>query len=229
MENSKKNLKELQTKVFAAYEDAVKRVGEAVLNFPWENEELYSRWCAQTFYLVGHTTRFLCFTASQFSLKNDDYHKFCLSHLREETGHELLALRDLESFDKDIKDYPSSFEADLMIQSQYYWIQKNPFTHFGFFWVLERISVSYVPQIIPKIQKAHGKGCTQFLDLHAAEDIQHVKSITEKVNQIPAEALEELAKNIEQTGVLYVTMLKNLQNNALYLKNAPKNRSTKAA
>lgn len=218
MDKTLKNTLSPKNKVFAAYEEAVKLVGEAVLNFPWEDEEFYSRWCAQTFHLVAHTTRFLCFTASQFSFKYDEYHQFCLSHLREETGHELLALRDLESFEKDIRDYPASFEADTMIQNQYYWIQKNPFTHFGFFWVLESISVSFVPQIIPRIQKAHGKGCTQFLDLHAAEDIQHVKSITNKVNAIPPEALEELADNIHQTGVLYSSMLTSLQNNSLYNK-----------
>lgn len=213
MKESAKASSILQEKVFSTYEEAVKLVGQSVLDFPWENEELYSRWLAQTFYLVGHTTRFLCYTASQFSHQNDEFHQFCLSHLREETGHEMLALKDLESFGKDIKDYPQSLEAELMIQSQYYWIQKNPFNHFGFFWVLERISVSYVPQIIPRIHSTHGKGCTQFLDLHAAEDIQHVKSITDKVSAFPASALADLERNIHQTGALYSTMLKNLQTN----------------
>ena len=194
--------------------------------FPWENEAVYSAWCAQTFYMVQHTTRYLCFTASQFSFAHQEFHDFCLNHLREETGHELLAKNDLESLDYSLDQLPPTSETQLMIQSQYYLIQKTPFAHFGFFWVLEKLSVEYGPEIIRRVKKAHGPDCLQFMNLHTQEDIGHIREITDKVEKIPTEHLESLRMNIQQTGALYTQMLQTLE---MVYKNDSKTEKRKKA
>lgn len=202
--------KKLVSELNQEFQNAIEQIVTQMKAFPWENEAAYSGWCAQTFYMVQHTTRYLCFTASQFGLEHQEFHDFCLNHLREETGHELLAKKDLESFDRSLDQFPPTPETELMIQSQYYWIQKTPFSHFGFFWVLEKLSVEYGPEIIRRVKKAHGPDCLQFLNLHAQEDIGHIKEITSKVEKIPTGHLHALRKNIEQTGTLYTKMLETL-------------------
>jgi len=190
---------------------SVEQIIQQMKAFPWENQAAYSGWCAQTFYMVQHTTRYLCATASRFTVLEQPFHDFCLNHLREETGHELLAKYDLESFDKTLKDFPPTPETELMIQSQYYWIQKTPYSHFGFFWVLEKLSVEYGPEIINRVKKTHGPDCLQFLNLHVQEDVGHVSEIEHKVDKIPTEHLPALIKNIQQTGNLYSEMLRSLE------------------
>lgn len=194
------------------FEIAIKLTSEGLLSFPWEDKEAYCRWSAQTFYMVQHTTRFLCLTGSKFSLENQKLHQFCLNHLKEETNHELLAKRDLETLGYSLDRLPPSPETEFMIQSQYYWINQTPFAHFGFFWVLEQLSVTCGKQMIERVRKAHGPKCTTFLDLHANEDIEHVKTIFEKVNSFPESELPALINNIRQTGFAYSQMLKTIKN-----------------
>lgn len=191
---------------------AIKRTSdEGLLIFPWENKEFYCRWLAQTYYMVRHTTRFLCLTGAKFSFEDQKLHQFCLNHLKEEAGHELLAKKDLEILGDKLKQLPPSPETEYMIQNQYYWINKTPFAHFGFFWVLEQLSVLCGNQIIERVHKAHGTNCTSFLDLHASEDVKHTKTIYSKVQAFPEHELESLISNIRQTGFAYSEMLKTLQ------------------
>lgn len=192
------------------FDHNIKMVVAQMEAFPWENEEVYCGWLGQTFAMVQHTTRFLCYTASQFSFDAESHHAFCLNHLREEVGHENLAQKDLEDLGSTTKQYPPCLETDLMIQSQYYWISRTPFSHFAFFWVLEKLSTAYGPQAIARIRKSHGPTCASFLELHAQEDVGHVKLIRDKVEVIPTEHLPAVIKNVEQTGILYAQMLKSL-------------------
>lgn len=213
MINRQQLLKELN----ASFQESVSIIDRGFKAFPWEDREAYCRWLAQTFYMVQHTTRFLCFTASQFGIENQSYHEFCLEHLREETGHEILAKNDLETLDDDLKNLPCAFETQFMIQSQYHLIQKTPFAHFGFFWVLEQLSIQCGPYIIDRVHKAHGKNCTTFLDLHAREDVGHVKEIYERVENFPDKELAIIKMNVEQTGWAYSEMLKSVKSNKLIL------------
>lgn len=193
------------------FELAIKQTSEGLLSFPWEDKEAYCRWAAQTFYMVQHTTRFLCLTGAKFSFEYQKLHQFCLGHLKEEAGHELLAKKDLETLGYTLDLLPPSPETEFMIQSQYYWINQTPFAHFGFFWVLEQLSVLCGKKMIERVRKAHGPKCTTFLDLHANEDIEHVKTIYSKVTTFPESELRALINNIRQTGFAYSEMLKTIQ------------------
>lgn len=193
------------------FQAVIKSISGGLLSFPWEDKEAYCRWLAQTFYMVQHTTRFLCLTGSKFSIENQKLHQFCLNHLKEEANHELLAKYDLEVLDYSLDRLPPSLETEFMIQNQYYWINQTPFAHFGFFWVLEQLSVTCGEKIAKLVRKAHGPKCTTFLDLHAREDIKHVKTIFERVRSFPEDELPALINNIRQTGHAYNEMLKTIQ------------------
>lgn len=205
------------------FEVVIQKIIKAADEFPWDNEVAYAHWLAQTYYLVRHTTRFICLTAGHLGLEQEEFHQFLLKHLREETGHELLALNDLQDgLHWSVQDTPERIESQMMLQSQYFWIRKNPFAHFGFFWVLERLSVERGGKIIPTIQKSFGKGTTSFLDLHSQEDITHVQTIFAKVSKIPNQYLQDLNLNIIQTGELYSKMLNEITRMALVVRSKDK-------
>lgn len=209
--NREKMIRDIET----TFQTVIQNIGYEVKNFSWEDREAYCHWLAQTYYMVEHTTRFLCFTASQFEIEYKEFHQFCLHHLKEEAGHEMLAKKDLEILGHSLKNLPATFETQFMIQSQYYWIQKTPFAHFGFFWVLEKLSVEYGADAIRRVHKAHGNRCTAFLKLHAEEDVGHVQEIFDRVKKFPDAQLPSLEKNIAQTGWAYCQMLRSLKSKSL--------------
>jgi hypothetical protein len=193
-----------------AFQSSMEKMIEAIDNFPWESETAYAHWLGQTYYLVRHTTRFLTLSAGHMSIQQDTFHQFFLHHLRDESGHEMLAYKDLESLSWNIGKVPETLEAQLMLQCQYYWLNETPFAHFGFFWCLEKLSVERGRAAMARIAKAHGPQCMSFLELHSDEDIGHVKSIHERVKAIPSEHYPVLVQNIEQTVYLYSNMLQKI-------------------
>jgi hypothetical protein len=193
-----------------AFDISVNQMCSAIDEFPWHDEAAYAQWLGQTYYTVRHTTRFLTLSAGRMTVEQEQFHQFYLHHLREETGHEMLAYRDFENLHWKVEDIPETMEAQLMIQSQYHFLHQTPFAHFGFFWCLEKLSCERGKMIIQKASKAHGPECVSFIELHAAEDIGHVKTIHERVKDIPEADYLDLIRNIEQTGFLYSKMLKEI-------------------
>lgn len=190
------------------------RMIQAINDFPWENEEAYAHWLAQSYYLVSHTTTYLCLTAGAMSMDNPQEHNFLLHHLREETNHEMLAFKDLEMLGWTIDQTPETFEAQMMIQCQYYFISRTPFAHYGFFWLLEKTAAEAGPEAVRRLLKRYGKSAISFLDLHAHEDVEHSREIGEAVAKFPKHVLPLLIRNMEQTGTLYVNMLQGIAKRA---------------
>jgi hypothetical protein len=62
-------------------------------------------------------------TAAKFGVRNGEAHKETLKHLREETGHEKLALNDSRNLGYDVADIPELLETSVLYQTQYYWIE----------------------------------------------------------------------------------------------------------
>lgn len=203
-----------------AFQKASEQMIAAIDEFPWESEVAYANWLGQTYYLVRHTTRFLTLSAGKMSIEQEPFHQFFLHHLKEESGHEMLAYNDLKAMHWKIEDVPETMQAQLMLQCQYHWLNQSPFAHFGFFWCLEKLSVERGQAAMARIKKAHGPECMSFLELHSVEDIGHVVSIHERVKNIPEEHYPSLILNIEQTGYLYDKMLSELASKSMKKKNA---------
>ncbi|MBO9667692.1 MAG: iron-containing redox enzyme family protein [Bdellovibrio sp.] len=200
----------LAEKTQSVFKTESQKMINAFINFPWENEEAYSHWLAQSYYLVRHTTTYLCLTAGGMSFHQPEHHSFLLHHLREETNHEMLAFRDQENMGWTIDQTPETFEAQMMSQSQYYFIDKTPFAHYGFFWLLEAMAAEAGPIALKRLMKTYGKGCVSFLELHATEDVEHSREIAAMVEKFPAHVLPYVIRNMEQTGRLYTEMLENI-------------------
>ncbi|MNJ93380.1 hypothetical protein D3C87_110600 [compost metagenome] len=209
----------LSEKIHQVFERESKKMIAAFIEFPWENEEAYAHWLAQSFYLVRHTTTYLCLTAGAMSYDNPEHHSFLLHHLREETNHEKLALNDQETLGWDLSQTPETFEAQMMMQSQYYFINKSAFAHYGFFWLLEKMAAEAGPVVVQRLRKHYGDSCITFLDLHAHEDVEHSREIGEAVATFPKHVLTHVIRNMEQTGQLYCQMLKGIAEKCRHTKN----------
>ena len=66
---------------------------EFIENLPWENEDFYADYLAQTYYFVCHSTRLLGRSLSYFHVNDkDDLYKRFKDHISEEDNHSTLLL-----------------------------------------------------------------------------------------------------------------------------------------
>jgi hypothetical protein len=200
------NIKEVK-KIF---DKEMKSVLDGIDNFPWHDKKAYCALLAQSYYMVRHTTRFASYAASRIGFENEALHKSLLRHLKEETGHEMLAFNDIKNLEMSVKDCPEMMETKLMIQSQYYWISQSPYTHYGFIWVLEALSVLRGKFMLDKVQSAYKGKCYSFIDVHSEEDGHHVDGIVDEIQKFSPEQIKFVIENVRQTSFLYSQMLKNI-------------------
>jgi hypothetical protein len=180
--------------------------------FPWEDRQAYAQWLAQTYYFVKHTTVFLTLTAAKFGVRNGDAHKGTLKHLREETGHEKLALNDLRNLGYDVADIPELLETSVLYQTQYYWIECfGPISHAGYALMLEGVAALHGEKILKRIEAAHGKNTGSFLRVHVIADDDHFDDGLERLAFAPDADVQAVIGNLTQSAALYLNLLETIQ------------------
>lgn len=180
-------------------------------DFPWENPDCYAHWLAQTFYFTSHSTRLLSLAAARAPLNDNLTHSRFLEHIKEETGHENLALQDLKAMGRDIADYPEFAETKIFYNQQYFMIDRyGPHAFMGWILFLEGVASEVGPQIVEKCQ-AHHKSHTRFLRVHAEEDQDHIKSAFELIEQTKAEENEMFEFNFVTSAQTYLKMFAKIQ------------------
>ncbi|HMN69454.1 MAG TPA: hypothetical protein PKC28_13010 [Bdellovibrionales bacterium] len=202
-----KPLKLKSPELAATYETVMADIYRQIDVFPWHDPHAYAAWLAQSFHMTKYTTRVAALTAGSFSLEEDALHVKGLSHVREELGHEHLALNDLKHMGFKVKDFPEFLQCRLMIQSQYYFIGRHPSAHFGFVLPLETIACERGPKMTEAVQKAHGKLADSFIRIHADVDQGHAVEMIQAINMSPEHVWPMIRENLVQTGVLYNEVL----------------------
>jgi hypothetical protein len=171
--------------------------------FPIQEKSVYAQWLAQTYYFVCHSTRLLALTSARFSHDKNDVHYRFAEHVREERGHEIMALRDLKAIGARIEDFPEFPETQAFYQTQYYWIEHvNPIAFFGYVLCLEAFAICG-SKAFTQAYKSHGEKATSFLILHTKEDIGHVDQAFQQLNGLSAEEKELITKNLKLSAHLY--------------------------
>lgn len=188
------------------FDDSMRELMAAIDKFPWQDEHSYAHWLGQSYYMTRHTTRLASYTASRIGFENEELHKHMLGHLREETGHEQLALNDVKNMDWSINQIPETWPTKLMISSQYHWISQSPYAHFGFIWVLESLASLRGQAILAKVKKRFPESCT-FIEVHAEVDEGHAAQIFNEIKGFKPEEYAYVIETVEQTCRLYSHML----------------------
>jgi hypothetical protein len=104
--STQQQLKELME--FHKYK--MEELSRVVQECPWENEEYYAAWCAQSYNFVCHATRILAACAARLGMEDNELHLRFLDHCQEEKNHEKLYEQDLEFLRRKPEEYYAAFE-----------------------------------------------------------------------------------------------------------------------
>lgn len=187
---------------------ALEKMGKAFDQMPFENAAVYAGWLAQTYYFVCHSTRLLALSASRFDITQDELHYRFIDHCKEEKAHEKIAIKDIEALGFKFENFVELPQTQGFYQSQYYWIERvNPASFFGYILALEGGAIMFGKKLAERTAKAHGKKPTQFLAVHANEDIRHLKKAFEQLKNFDEKTQAVIWKNLETSIGLYISML----------------------
>jgi thiaminase len=192
-------------KEFRKYLD---QIGESLLHFPWEDQDAYASWLAQTYFFVRHTTSMICLSAAKFGPQNRQEHMHAIHHLAEERGHDQLLLNDLKHLGYEIKDFSEEPVTQLFYQNQYYMIEKEgPASHLGYALLLEAAAAQFGPALHDKICRRHGQPAGTFLEVHTKADQDHAKEGLDALLSMEPHHAQSAMKNLRQSALLYEIIL----------------------
>jgi Iron-containing redox enzyme len=190
------------------FDEKVDLIGEALLRYPWDNESAYANWLAQTYHFVRHTTTMIAMSAARFGVHDRPGHYQMIHHLREESGHDLLLVKDLENLGWKIEQFPPLAETRLFYQNQYYMINhETPVSHAGYALMLEGLAAVVAPNIYPKLAKLYGQDTCEFLHTHLTVDQEHYGDGTKELAHLSPSQVESVLRNLEESSLLYTMIL----------------------
>lgn len=177
-----------------------------------KDPEIYSRWLAQTYYFVSHSTPLLGYALPY--LKNRDLQHHFEHHMGEEERHDLMAKKDLEKMGYSLSDIPEYSETQAFYQSQYYRINFEGGTSLlGYILFLEGVAVSWGREGFDQIKDVH-KGSTLFLKVHAEEDPHHVLQAIKAIESLSSPQQEAILRNLTYSCESYLNILKRIRHEA---------------
>lgn len=198
------NLQELKQ----TYSQVMNETAQFVSEFNWTDRTAYALWLAQSFHFVKHSTRLLALASAHAPISQESLHRRMTDHLKEELGHEKLAVNDLRAMEISIDALPELFETRAFYQSQYYWIQQTTSSSFlGYILFLEGLAATQGPDLLTACENAFGEKATKFLKVHAEEDQGHVEKAFASLAKLPESDLMLISDNMQESARLYRHML----------------------
>lgn len=192
------------------FEQNLNHLSDTARTYPWENQQAYASWLANTYHYVCNSTRILALAAAhmppQLTLLSNRF----IAHAAEETGHEKLLERDLKSLGYEPKDFPVSHEMKLYHASLYYWMSPagNPIGLIGWILSLEGIAAKLGPWGHETTQKIYGTKATNFLRVHAEEDPDHLNKALQAASMFNESQLDLVADSMNMYSQQYAEILK---------------------
>lgn len=201
---------------FKEYEKAfinnVKAMESNVMEFSWEDSYVYQMWLSQTYYIVRHTSHFVCLAAGLVPVENRDEHYHLIQHLREEQNHDLLLVSDLKYFNQKFDDFVELPETALVWQNLYYWLSlRKPRAILGHSLCIEGLAGYVGHKVVERLQKTLPPKATQFLKVHFEADQKHFEEGLSLMKTFSNEDLEDILKVQMQSSSLYLNMLRKVE------------------
>ena len=183
---------------------------DVVDSIQWENNGVYTNWLAQTFFYARYTTRIIALASANLNINDIDTHKSFLKHLREENGHEKIAISDLKKMGKDITQFTPNEITNHLYQSQWFWISQCPMSVYGYFLYLEGIAIVHGPRIHERLSKKFPKDSIKYFAVHVEEDVDHVEKHFSLLQEREKFEVDMINENMEQTAKTYLSFLKQI-------------------
>jgi hypothetical protein len=197
------------------YEETTDDAVNKLSKFNWEDLNCYANWLAQTYFFVRYSTRLLSLAAGNCNLEQEQLHKRFLKHLREESGHELIAVKDLSNMGFKLSNFTPLPAIQSFYELQVFKIESiGPHSFMGWICFLEGIAMKFGSTAASRTT-AHGKNCTHFLRVHGEEDIEHIQSAMDVIEQFSPAELTDVIQNMYQAKELYMSMISQIGTNAI--------------
>lgn len=204
------------------YRTSVEIMVKGLEEFPWDSKLAYAEFLAQTYYYIRHSTRLLAASAARFSQEDQAMHKRFMKHSDEENSHELLAVRDLQKLGYKMADFRELPQTRSFYEVQYYKIEHcDPAALLGYILALE-VTATHLAPIQKKLTGLYGKECVKLIQVHSDEDPDHVEKALKSISALGNQRVEDIQINIEQSAILYASMLEAVKAKALMMTKTTK-------
>ncbi|HLW57226.1 MAG TPA: iron-containing redox enzyme family protein [Bacteriovoracaceae bacterium] len=194
---------------------------DSLRSVSWNNTEIYGDYLAQTYYYVNHSERLLALAAALFSNEDRPLMRRFFKHLKEESAHDQLLIKDIESLGFLIKDFPERAETKMFWETQYYKIEhEDPAALLGYIYFLEDLACDICPELTKLLTPLYGKTAVRFLKLHGEEDPDHVEKAYQQILKLHPDRQRAIAQNYEQSARAYCLMISAIATEKTRLKSA---------
>ena len=142
----------------------------------------YLAYLRETYHLVKHTPKYLMIAADRVAETDPKLSAYFREFCAEETGHELLCLRDIralgENPDHIILGQPNAGVWGIVTQCYFWAAQGNPIALLGDAFATEELGVASGLEVASLLEKKHGvpREATSFLRVHGSEDKEHFEA-----------------------------------------------------
>ncbi|MES2965675.1 MAG: iron-containing redox enzyme family protein [Bdellovibrionota bacterium] len=191
----------------AIFDDVQRDLSKVADDFPWETQDAYVSWMAQTYEYALATTRILALTGGHIPMHQTSVATRYIQHATEERGHDKLLISDAKALGVDLTKTKIIPEAEAFHKSVYYWIyQGQTPVIMGWVLLLEGFAVLNGPRLFERAEKHYGKKATSFMRVHTAEDPDHVDKAFKALDVYSAKELEEVAHGLRVYAKLYANV-----------------------
>jgi hypothetical protein len=132
--------------------------------------------------------------------------------MAEEKKHEILALHDVGAVGETIESWPERSATRLFYEPQYFKIEhRDPIALFGYILPLEAIAPLQGKRVSDKVTAAFGPKCASFLNVHAADDVEHLEKAFVMLAELDEARRNLIEENMLQTTYAYTTLLADIR------------------
>ncbi len=161
------------------------------------DKEKYLNFLAQTYYFVCHSVPLLELAIRHS--ENEDFIQRSIEHIKEESGHERIALNDIKKLGASIKDYPEWEWTQKFYGKQYELVIEDGEILLGYILALEGIA-ALGKKAAQQVNSNFEKG-TKFVDIHVEEDQDHLEKVLKQIEKSGVK--QEILENFHHTVTQY--------------------------
>lgn len=165
-------------------------------SLPWTTTGFYPIFIAQIYFLTTYSVKMLAAAASVTD--RPEYYRHLMQNIREEIGHDKIALSDLKAMGFSAEDFEEFGITRAIWESQLYKIQRCPDALIGYIFALEKSAVEVYNLVLPALTEKYGTNAVKFVRLHAEEDQEHVKNAWDQIQKLSPASKKEALINANQ-------------------------------
>ncbi len=202
--------------ILKEFQEEIDRLSVVIKEVPFENKDFYCQWMNQHYHLIQHTTRYLALCASKVDVENEKEFNWWTEHLKEEEGHDIIFIEDMQSLGH-VSMAPPLPEVKALLASQYYEIQQNgPDAHLSYALLLEGLSCEVCEPMAIRIENAMDTKATKFLRLHSTIDQDHFPMGIKRIeDEFTEDRKKVVLSTLETTSTLYQHLLQKIAHKVL--------------